>query len=106
MTINIEKLSGKTYTINGREFFAVVSRFNTHPHRFHIQIMGDCGPETKLSINLPEFDDLLEHNQIFTKASMINYNESHLKALGFVHTNRNVGYGNFDSVAMIFELKA
>ena len=97
------------YEINGKEFTLVVKRyyFSSAGHVYEqpaLEVWGSEGCECRLTVNLPgQGNVLLEAGQIFVKGSEISWTRPHLEAIGFKDTGRRVPYGNFDSVAQVWE---
>jgi len=97
------EISTKNYSINGRNFSLEVANYGTAKGSIALQVWGDEGPETRLTINLPEFT--LGEGEIFTKQSDIHWNKQHLLAIGFENTGRVVNYGSYDSMAEVWKIK-
>ena len=89
------------YSINNRKFSLEVARYGGPNGPIALQVWGDEGPETRLTVNLPDFQ--LNKGEIFTKQSEISWNRPHLEAIGFKNTGRVVNYGPFDAMAEIWK---
>lgn len=104
MTMKEMLAKSSAYQIGSSEFHLELKTYVKEDGPIAIQVWGEFGPEVRLTINLPEFMDILEDNQIFVKHDQIKYARPHLEALGFVDTNKRVMYGNYSSVAEVWEL--
>ena len=91
------------YSINNKKYSLEVARYGAADGPIALQVWGDCGPETRLTINLPDFT--LGKGEIFTKQSDISWNKPHLEAIGFENTGRVVNYGPFDAMAQVWKFK-
>ena len=92
----------ETYTIGQQTFRLQVMRYKTPMGPIALEVWGDEGPETRLTINLPEVS--LSDGEILTKQSEIRWNKPHLEAIGFKPTGRTINYGYYDAMAEIWKL--
>ena len=91
-----------TYNIGEQRFSLHVMNYGSPKGPIALEAWGDEGPETRLTINLPDFK--LNSGEIFTKKELLKWNKPHLEAIGFKPTGRSVNYGNFDAIAEIWKL--
>ena len=89
------------YKIGDRAFFLEIGNYRDADGPICIQVWGEMGPETRLTINLPDFS--LNEGEIFTKDSDIKWNRPHLKTIGFKYTGRIVNYGPYDAKAQVWK---